>query len=205
LLYLTTPSTETVRAAMRAGWLGAMLGPKDWKAAARLADITVAIDNGCFADAWAEAPWLDALDRYVELAPLFATAPDVVGDAAATLERSRPWLRVIAARGIPVAFVGQDGIELERVPWDDFDVFFIGGTTDWKMSPQAFGAAVEARRRGKHCHLGRVNSLRRLRNAVPFFDTCDGTFIKFAPDTNLPRIRRWLDALEAAPQMEFGL
>ena len=41
----------------------------------------------------------------------------------------------------------------------------IGGTTSWKLGPAAAGLAAQARRRGLWVHLGRVNSLKRLRYA----------------------------------------
>lgn len=58
---------------------------------------------------------------------LFATAPDVVGDAAATLARSRPMFAKIRAAGYAVALVAQEGLDQLDVPWDEFDWLFIGG------------------------------------------------------------------------------
>jgi hypothetical protein len=42
------------------------------------------------------------------------------------------------------------------VPWDAFDVLFLGGTTDWKLGPAAADLTAEARRRGLVVHMGRV-------------------------------------------------
>jgi hypothetical protein len=51
----------------------------------------------------------------------------------------------------------------------------------------------EARGRGKWVHMGRVNSLRRLRYAAAIgCDSADGTYLAFGPDTNLPAVRGWL-------------
>lgn len=107
---------------------------------------------------------------------LFVTAPDVVGDAAATLARFDLWEPTLHYLGYPVAFVGQDGQEALPVPWDRCEAFFIGGSTTWKLGPHAAALAVEARRRGKWLHMGRVNTGRRLRYAQAIgCDSCDGS------------------------------
>ncbi len=126
---------------------------------------------------------------------LFAAAPDVVADAAATLRRESVmrmlgWIRYA---GLPVAFVLQDGQESLPVPWDDFDAAFIGGSTSWKLGPAARALAAQARARGKWVHMGRVNSLRRLRYAAAIrCDSADGTFLARGPDVNLPKVLGWL-------------
>lgn len=166
------------------------------------------IDTGCFANpaAYSDGRYLDYL---AELAPdrkrcLFATAPDVVGDAVATLAKSLPVLPLLRAAGYPAALVAQDGLEGMDVPWDAFDCLFVGGTTVWKLSEATYALAREAKRRGKWVHQGRVNSLRRLRAAaMGGYDSADGTFLKFAPDKNLPRVLRWLHDLRTRPALEL--
>lgn len=173
-----------------------------------------AADTGCFST---RTPFrLDAyLAWLVELLPhrhtcLFATAPDVVPmniadedqAAALTWARARHTLPVIRALGLPAALVAQNGLERMAVPWDAFDVLFVGGTTAWKLSPQAAALVYEAKRREKHVHMGRVNSARRLRYASEIgCDSVDGTFLKFGPDVNLPRLRRWMTGLERQPSL----
>lgn len=157
-----------------------------------------AADNGCFAQGdqfdtgnWLE--WLASMRRYRERC-LFAVAPDVVGDAEATRERSTPFLATIRQLGFKAAYVAQDGCEGTSLPWDGFDCLFVGGTTEWKLSEAAYVVAAEARRRGKWTHQGRVNSLRRLvAMRAALFDSADGTYVKFGPDQNLPRVYEWLD------------
>ena len=113
---------------------------------------------------------------------LFATAPDVVGDAVATLAMSAPMLPRIRAAGYPVALVGQDGLTSAMVPWDEIDALFIGGTTEWKLSEDAYMLAQEAKRRGKWTHMGRVNSWQRFRAAAAAgYDSADGTYLRFDP------------------------
>ncbi|WP_089802118.1 hypothetical protein [Cellulomonas sp. KH9] len=154
-------------------------------------------DNGCFGkgypgdDAW--FAWLQAFTPEQRGRCLFAVAPDVVGDAVATLARSAPWLARIRSLGYPAAFVAQNGLENLAVPWDDFDVLFIGGDTAWKLGRHARALIAEAKSRGKWVHMGRVNSERRLRYASAVgCDSADGTYIAFGPDQNLPNVLAWL-------------
>jgi hypothetical protein len=127
---------------------------------------------------------------------LFATAPDVVGDAAATWALSAPALPQIRAFGYPAALVAQDGLEATAVPWDAFDVLFVGGTTDWKLtvSPSLVRAAVA---RGVPVHMGRVNSWKRIRWAAELgCASADGTCLAFNPPQYVREIAAWLDRLE---------
>lgn len=129
---------------------------------------------------------------------MFATAPDVVGDAKATLERSAPMFARIRAEGYKVALVAQDGMEHMELPWDEFDALFVGGSTEWKMGPAAAKLVRQAKARGKFVHFGRVNSLKRLRYAAELgCDTADGTYLTFGPEKNLPKLLGWLDTLQA--------
>lgn len=168
-----------------------------------------AADNGCFTqphrhddDRYIE--WLGKRVEHVKLCR-FATAPDVVGDSVATIRRSLPMLGRIRAAGFPAALVGQDGMEASDIPWDDIDAFFIGGTTNWKLGSVAASLAAEARRRGKWVHMGRVNSLRRLRLAQSMgCHSADGTFAAFGPDKNIPRMQAWMDALRREPMLPMG-
>jgi hypothetical protein len=143
-----------------------------------------AADNGRFTQPqnYSDAKYLAWLDRMPREGCLFATAPDVVGDAAATLTMSAPMFAPICALGYKVALVAQDGLESMPVPWDEFDCLFVGGTTEWKLSEAAFALAAEAKRRGKWTHMGRVNSWQRFRAAsAAGFDSADGTVLRFDP------------------------
>lgn len=148
-----------------------------------------AADNGRFSkpDTYSDAKYLAWLRKRLPYVGscLFATAPDVVGDAQATLELSAPMFAPIRALGYPVALVAQDGLEALAVPWDDFDCLFVGGTTAWKLSEHAYRLAAEAKRRGKWTHMGRVNSWQRFRAAAAAgYDSADGTVLRF--DTQRP-------------------
>lgn len=175
----------------------------------RPAGVVWCADNGCFGKGYpGDEKWLAWLEKNAHAAAdcLFATAPDVVGDAAATLERSKPWLQPIRDLGYPAALVAQDGLEHLDIPWDTFDVLFIGGSTEWKLGQAARTIIKEAKTRGKHVHMGRVNSLRRYRYADAIgCDSVDGTFLVFGPDKNLPRLQGWIQDLETQPALDiFG-
>lgn len=155
-----------------------------------------AADNDAFG-AWDEGRFVRMLGR-VEGWPgcLFVAAPDVVGDARATLERFDDWRWEVAGRGLPVALVGQDGAEDCDIPWDALDAFFVGGSTGWKLSSAAADLVAEANRRDKWTHMGRVNSRERLRIAYDLgCDSVDGTGWSRFPDHYLRRDIPYLDRL----------
>jgi hypothetical protein len=200
VLYAANPSTPDVRAAQASGELARIETPTQQN---RPFPGVWCADNGCGPGAgggpgkgW---PGYDRWFRWLRsrradaASCLFAVAPDVVGDAVATLARSLPWLPRIRWLGYRVAFVVQDGAEAPgMVPWDMFDALFIGGSTEWKLGPAARALVADAKARGKWVHMGRVNSARRYRYAEAIgCDSADGTFILFAPDLNLARFRTW--------------
>jgi hypothetical protein len=192
--YFSPPGPAGARQAMLDGHIGAIATPAQGN---RLDGLPAwAADNGCFLPAKyvgddALMAWLERLQPIADRC-WFAVAPDVVGDAAATLARSEPFLAPIRALGYPAALVAQNGLEDLAVPWDDFDVLFIGGDTAWKLGPAARDLAAQARHRGKDVHMGRVNSLRRLRYADAIGCTsADGTYLRFGPDINLPALLSW--------------
>lgn len=165
-----------------------------------------AADNGRFAspEDYTDAGYLQWLARWRPEAArcLFATAPDVVGEAQATLELSLPMLEPIREAGYRVALVAQDGLEHLEVPWGGIDTLFLGGSTAWKLGEAAHELAAEARSRGLWVHMGRVNSLRRLRIARAMgCDSVDGTFLRWAPTENRARMAAWWAELERQPEL----
>lgn len=186
MIYFANPTGRAVDQ-MRAGMLGFIDTPMQGNA--RPDGVTWCADNGCFGTktfniehwwAWLEKHSVDAATC------LFATAPDVVGDHAATLERSAPWMPKIRALGYPVAFVAQDGATIDTVPWLEFDALFIGGTTEFKLGHTARELAAHAKGLGMWVHMGRVNSAKRIRYAESIgCDSVDGTHLVFQPDQAL--------------------
>lgn len=146
-----------------------------------------ALDNDCFNGLDREA-FIRMLKRFQAVPGcLWATAPDVVGDAKATLIRFRMWEPVIRYFGYKVALVAQDGLETMEIPWNSFDALFIGGSTEWKIGPDAAAIIREAKRRGKWVHMGRVNTRKRLNYAIAIgCDSIDGTGLCRFRDEKLP-------------------
>lgn len=207
MIYLSGASTPGLRALLPHTQLGLMWTPAAFTKVQHVVGAAHANDNGCFTlgDRFDAALWLRWLESMDRTGCLFAVAPDVVGDAAGTLLRSRPYFDRIRRLGYPVAFVLQNGQENLSVPWDDIDAVFIGGDTDWKLSRHAARLAYQAKARGKWVHMGRVNSRKRLqRAAVMGCDSADGTFLKYAPTTNLPRLLRWLSELDLTPVLDLN-
>lgn len=165
-----------------------------------------AADNGCFvqADKYSDdgfLAWLDQLDRE---ACLFATAPDVVGDAVGTRKRAYRMLPRIRELGFKAAFVVQDGETVDQIRWDEMDAIFVGGSTEWKLSQAAADIVAEAKRKGKWVHMGRVNSYKRMRLAAAIgCDSVDGTMLAFAPDENKARLDNWLRWLNEQPMLNM--
>lgn len=165
-----------------------------------------AADTGCFTD---KVPF--DLDRYLWWLwerraqadrCLFATAPDVVGDMAATLRRGRHILPCLRGLGYPAALVAQNGIDGATLDWDSFDVLFVGGDDAFKLAESTYALVAEAKQRGKRCHMGRCNSAQRFRAArLGQYDSADGTFLAFGPDANWPRLQRWLAEADQQPPL----
>lgn len=188
--------------------IGLMLTPRKGNVGQIALYARWAADNDCFNRG--EQFDLDTFLRWLadqkRLAPScqFAVAPDVVGNAAATLTRSRDVLPIIRNLGYPAAFVAQDGLEGLPVPWESFDVLFIGGSTAWKLSAHALHIAAEAKRRGKGVHMGRVNSLKRLIAAAGMgCDSVDGTMLAFKPDARLAQLLGWLNTIHRQPTLSM--
>lgn len=162
-----------------------------------------AADNGRFSspEDYTDESYLAWLAKMPADRCLFATAPDVVGNAGATLALSAPMYRRIREAGYRPALVAQDGLEnlTEFIPWSDFDCLFIGGTTEWKLSEAVVVLVAAAKRRGKWVHMGRVNSRARLAYADAIgCDSADGTILKFDPQS---RIREWVTEVNRSPSL----
>ena len=162
-----------------------------------------AADNDAFA-AWSAERFqrmLTEIHRATDLSRfLWVAVPDVVGDAQATVNRWHEWYPQIEYLGLPAAFVGQDGLELiaDQIPWNDMSAFFVGGSTEWKLSDAAERFVRESRYRGKWTHVGRVNTRKRIRHAIEIgADSIDGTTFSRWPDRYFPDALRWMREIES--------
>lgn len=129
------------------------------------------VDNGAYTG-FNEARWFNLVARVgAGDGCIFVTLPDVVGSHKKTMELWTRYTPLIPH--VPRCFVLQDGCD--EIPIGAVAVF-LGGSTSFKMSRSAAELVAEARRRGMHVHVGRVNTTKRyLHFRALGADTCDGT------------------------------
>jgi hypothetical protein len=203
-------------------YLGRLLQPRHQSRAAATdaRGITWAADNDCFQGLDVDA-YLAMLERLAPVAGAtfdrregrvvdhwrrsgcrFVTVPDVVGDPVATARLWRRWAPGLRRRGLPLAFVAQDGCERHWTPpLHEFDCLFIGGSTEYKLGPTVEQLIRVAKAHGKWVHCGRVNSEKRLRYAAEIgCDSVDGTGWLLWRDANLPRALRVLEEINERPR-----
>jgi hypothetical protein len=142
---------------------------------------TYAIDNGAWTAYVQRRPWDErafvAVVEKLGAGAEFIAAPDIVAGGLQSLRLSEQWLPRLDGIGRRRLIPVQDGVQ-------DGDVgpllgppvgVFVGGTTPWKLTTMASWARL-ARERNAYCHVGRVNSARRIRMcALAGVDSFDGT------------------------------
>lgn len=203
MLLLVSGATKYPRGANE----GYLIAPKQWSRKS-IADLTPrrwGIDNFAYSG-FDIAAFMRTLEVfYMVPGCLFASAPDFVGDAAATRDVWPFWSRLIRGLGLTPAFVAQDGIRMDQVPWDDGIALFIGGTTTFKESTLAMDLIAYAKARGIWAHVGRVNGRRRYAMMLKAgADSIDGTGFSRHPDINIPKADAWRDDTNQQRQLEIA-
>lgn len=127
-----------------------------------------ALDNGAWT-AFQKGQPFDELAFTTALAKLgrdadWTVLPDIVAGGLPSLEMSLRWMRTVldsCERGLLAV---QDGMTTDDVrPFIGARVgIFVGGSTAWKERTMAGWGAL-ARELGAWCHVGRVNTARRIR------------------------------------------
>lgn len=198
MLMLVSGATATVRRWRTVGEL-ILPGAGNDPDALKLAPGMWAMDNGAYSGFEADV-FMRMLERfYGRKGCRWVSCPDVVGDAHATLARWPFWSRVIRGVGFVPALVLQDGMLVREVPWKEIGAVFVGGTDDWKFSPQARDLCAYAKARGLSVHVGRVNSQKRIIDAARMgADSFDGGQYSMFPDRRIPE--GVSDAMGAAAQ-----
>lgn len=209
---LVSGSIRMVRA-LAADWpdhLGILLTPANGNSVANVVKtgLSWGIDNGAYSG-FDPAAFRRLVKRAVgQPRLLWVVCPDVVANARKTLQLYSEWWYELASAGLPVAFVMQDGQEDYELP--EADCYFLGGSTRFKLSVAAADLMQEGQRRGALTHVGRVNSMRRLRMAWERgADSVDGSsYSRFhhrtlthRPDMSLERHLRFLRSLEYEPNL----
>jgi hypothetical protein len=187
-------------------WFGQLLCPRSRN---RIIAARYAVDNSAFAGKIGEVPDGDGwrtrftfdVDAYWRMCfqlaervragevarPLFLTVPDYPMDARRTRGY---WYRAagpLSCLRLPLAYVIQDGQQDVDVPYDEAACIFIGGSTEFKLSPRVRATVAYAKRLGLWVHMGRVNSAKRVRYAMEIgCDSVDGSGFARYPDRMLP-------------------
>lgn len=164
-----------------------------------------AMDNGAFSGLDVSA-FLRMLRRFKGYTGcLFVTSPDVVADAKATMDLFDEWEPLLHSLGWPVAFVGQDGLRIQDVPWKRCEAVFLGGSTEWKLGPVARDLAAYGKAYGKWVHMGRVNSAKRMKYAMRIgCDSVDGKQWSAWSRRYLPKVSGIVQSWHGGPLLGEG-
>lgn len=155
-----------ILASSRRGGRKDILGTKPWGA-----------DNECFNgnfDPDNFTRWVAARTEFSKTCK-FILSPDVVGDYQPTLVRLAEWEPRLHGMGFPVGLALQDGATTDTIPWQSIESVFVGGTTAFKLSRLAMHICSRAKELGKWVHVGRVNTIERIRNFWDVADSFDGS------------------------------
>ena len=188
--------------------VGYLVSPQSWNRAdaiaAHLQPGRWAMDNAAFSG-FDRAAFVWMLEEFIKQPGcLFVTAPDVVSNAAATRSAWPFWSRLLRGLGYPPAFVAQDGLRLDQVPWDELGALFIGGTTAYKESREVRNLCAYAKARGLWVHWGRVNGKRRYELALKSgADSLDGTGFSRHPNINIPKVDDWREKIAMQPEFDL--
>jgi hypothetical protein len=161
-----TGTAVNLDALRRAGWRLLVSATGVW----RHEGFPYCLDNGAWTahqqgTAWDERRFLDLILLMGEDAD-FVVMPDVVLGGVESLRLSLRWLERLWWLSVPRLIPVQDGMHAHHLRgWLGNGVgIFIGGSDGWKeQTAREWGKAAE--QAGVICHMGRVNSQRRLRIA----------------------------------------
>lgn len=146
-------------------------------------------DNDAF-NGLNEPRYLELLRLLTDMNPVWITAPDKVGNATETNKLFTLWYNSI--KQFNIAYVLQDGITINTIPWDYISCVFLGGTTEFKLSQYAYNLLIEGRQRNKLIHVGRVNSIKRIKYFWDVCDSFDGSGFSRYSKAMLPRYIEFL-------------
>lgn len=165
-----------------------------------------ALDNGAWTAFQRDEPFdVPAFERAVTMLGPGAdwiVLPDIVMGGIASLEMSLSWLRKLRRRvalgHARFLIAVQNGMEAPKIMrriarWLGAKVgVFVGGDTEWKLATMAMWARL-AHRFGAICHVGRVNTARRIH-------ACEAAGIDSFDGSSASRFAVTLRPLELARQ-----
>lgn len=130
-----------------------------------------ALDNGAWTAFTQGRPFdEDAFQRALRLMGSRAdwtVIPDIVAGGARSLDLSLRWMRRVLDETERGLLAVQDGIDVGDVAGliGSRVGIFVGGSTEWKLRTMGAWADL-ANSRGAWCHIGRVNSARRITQVI---------------------------------------
>lgn len=152
-------------------------------------------DNDCFNGGFDPSAWVRMLTKLLPYRKTcrFVVMPDIVGDAFRTKALWYQWFPMFQSYKLPLAYVAQNGQGELDLP-EHASVLFIGGDDSFKLGDEGRICVAKAKERGMWVHMGRVNSLKRLRYAKSIgCDSVDGTYICFGKDINTPKLNEMME------------
>lgn len=134
-------------------------------------DASYMIDNGAWGCFQANKPFdgdafLRLLDLCAEQSDMIVV-PDIVCGGLQSLDLSLSWIDRLTQYKRPMVVPVQDGMtseHLESVIGGNVGIF-IGGSTDWKLQTAPVWARM-AMDKNVLCHMGRVNTVKRIHLAI---------------------------------------
>lgn len=200
----STSSSKNLAALRQHGW-GLLLTPDNPQ---QHGFDLYGIDNGAWSAYTKGLPWEASKERWQKLIEkqgnkaLWAVAPDVVCGGLASLHTSLSWLPWLRERVPRVLIAVQDGMTNEDLrSWLSPTVgIFVGGSTEWKERTMSLWGRL-ARETGAWCHVGRVNTARRISLCVlaqvhSFDGTSASKFSKTVPPLTAACNRQRLPFME---------
>lgn len=206
---LVSGGTATVRqlADRHRHHLGVLMTPQNGN---RLCSLPLpwACDNSAFSNPDDDKFWrlcMQSWDLLEYHPPMWVAVPDAVGNHSETLRLfgwwCDWWMAELGCIPWQLAFVLQDGCLVGDIPWNEIAAVFVGGSTEFKLR-QSADLIAEAKGRGKQVHIGRVNSLQRLKFAFDVgADTVDGSRFSMFPETYISQACRYLESLDRSPSL----
>lgn len=168
----------------------------------KVGGIPYGLDNGAFTD-FNRVIWERmALAAYDDPLCKWVVMPDVVGNAEATTEMF--WQYHAQGHTEKLAYVIQNGVTDEMIPWNFIDCIFVGGDNVFKDGQLARDICIEAKCNDYDVHVGRVNGPQRFSSWFDFADTCDGSGLaKY--DASLERLVRIIKSYQNTKQLKLEL
>lgn len=162
----------------------------------RIHGMPYALDNGAWG-AFQRGRRLDtdafmrAYEKHAECA-VFTVLPDIVCGGRESLDLTLFWLDRLVDSPARKLIAVQNGFTPDEIGplLSDRVGVFVGGDTEWKEATTILWGEL-ARQRGAYCHVGRVNTVRRLKIcSAAGCDSFDGSGVS-RYSSELPRIDFW--------------